>query len=272
MNIKIIVCYHKESVVYNNDVYMPMHLGKALSTKDLGIMGDDTGDNISELNPYFNETTGIYWAWKNLKDCDYVGLCHYRRYFLFDERKDNFQFEYITNDEEFSTLSFNSQRLEELLCDCDVVLTRKVRYATSINKLYNKLHGVETMKALRDAVNALYPDYITSYDRLMKSNRTPRCNMFIAKKSVFDDFCSWYFAILFKLYNDTNKLKFDLDKPRKIAFLSEILMPVYYLQNEKNLKIKYLPIAVINPERKRISNLRYIMSGIKSQMKYYLED
>ena len=67
----------------HNDVYMPLQVGKALSDVDLGVQGDDEGDNISTKNPNYCELTGLYWAWKNLKDADYIGLAHYRRYFDF---------------------------------------------------------------------------------------------------------------------------------------------------------------------------------------------
>ena len=46
----------------------------------LGYIPDNTGDNISAKNPNYCELTALYWAWKNL-DCEYIGLCHYRRYF-----------------------------------------------------------------------------------------------------------------------------------------------------------------------------------------------
>ena len=59
--------------------YLPLHVGRE-GKQDLGYIGDNTGDNISSMNPYFCELTGIYWAWKNMH-ADYIGLCHYRRYF-----------------------------------------------------------------------------------------------------------------------------------------------------------------------------------------------
>lgn len=79
-NIKLIVATHKSYEMPQDDnLYIPLHVGKK-GKKDLGYLGDDTGDNISEFNPYYCELTGVYWAWKNL-DYDYLGLVHYRRYF-----------------------------------------------------------------------------------------------------------------------------------------------------------------------------------------------
>lgn len=33
-------------------------------------------------NKSFCELTGIYWLWKNYHACDYIGICHYRRYLI----------------------------------------------------------------------------------------------------------------------------------------------------------------------------------------------
>lgn len=48
---KIIVCAHKQDFMAQNDVYMPLQVGKALSNVDLGVQGDNDGENISVKNP-----------------------------------------------------------------------------------------------------------------------------------------------------------------------------------------------------------------------------
>ena len=87
--IKILVACHKaDPNIRQDDIYMPIQVGKALHPElDLGFQCDNTGDNISEKNGSYCELTALYWAWKNLKDVDYIGLCHYRRYFDLTEEK-----------------------------------------------------------------------------------------------------------------------------------------------------------------------------------------
>lgn len=85
-SVKIIVATHKKYQMPSDQMYIPIHVGadgkKDAEGNDLdfGYIKDNTGDNISNLNPSFCELTGLYWAWKNL-DADYIGLVHYRRHF-----------------------------------------------------------------------------------------------------------------------------------------------------------------------------------------------
>ena len=84
MKVKILVACHKKDVMATQYPYEPIHVGKDLHLDiDLGIITDNTGDNISNKNASYCELTAMYWAWKNLKDVDVIGLCHYRRYFSF---------------------------------------------------------------------------------------------------------------------------------------------------------------------------------------------
>ena len=87
VDIKVIIATHKKYRMPEDKLYLPLHVGAEGKTDeegnplDLGYQKDNTGENISELNPSFCELTGLYWAWKNL-DADYVGLAHYRRHFM----------------------------------------------------------------------------------------------------------------------------------------------------------------------------------------------
>ncbi len=64
MSIVRIYCMaHKKYEKLNNDIYIPLQVGAALHNS-LGYHSDNTGDNISERNPYYSELTGLYWLYK----------------------------------------------------------------------------------------------------------------------------------------------------------------------------------------------------------------
>ena len=88
-SIKILVSHKPEvhSRLIDNDIFVNVNCG-AILFPDVhyeGVIGDDTGDNISDRGKSLNELTVQYWAWKNL-DLDYYGLCHYRRYLSFSDK------------------------------------------------------------------------------------------------------------------------------------------------------------------------------------------
>ena len=82
-DIKILVSCHKSVCTPKNDMFIPVHVGSLGKATIEGYQRDDEGENISSRNFTFCEMSGQYWAWKNLS-ADYVGQCHYRRYFCFD--------------------------------------------------------------------------------------------------------------------------------------------------------------------------------------------
>ena len=83
MDIKIFMCCHKGYEIVP-PFAVPIQGGRAIHPPIDGIMGDNSGDNISDKNKEYCELTVQYYVWKNI-DADAYGFCHYRRFFCFDE-------------------------------------------------------------------------------------------------------------------------------------------------------------------------------------------
>ncbi|MGL4873253.1 MAG: DUF4422 domain-containing protein, partial [Clostridium sp.] len=86
--IKILVATHKKANIPKEENYIPIHVGRE-GKEELGYLGDNTGTHISMKNANFCELTGLYWYLKNKvkeNSLDFVGLNHYRRYFMKDEQ------------------------------------------------------------------------------------------------------------------------------------------------------------------------------------------
>ena len=218
--IKILVAQHKPASVYSNDVYTPIQVGKSLSNISLGILNDDCGDNISHLNPYFCELTAQYWAWKNIHDVDYIGLCHYRRYFKTE---------------------FTNNNTEELMQGHDIVLARRIILRTNILNWYSTGLTPEDVMIFHLYMSRLYKEKHEQYTEFYtKQNWVNPANMFICRKHLFDDFCSWEFSILNDLFSIIPKSPYSREQ-RLMGFFGESLLPFYAYINK--LKVKEIPIV-----------------------------
>ena len=263
MTCKLFVCLHKHCFTPTNDIIVPIHAGKALSAVDLGLIGDNTGDNISEKNPYFCELTATYWIWKNVKT-DIVGLMHYRRFFNFKSNSTKF-YKFAPNFLE--KYGINEHNINRILNEYDIILPKKSpETKISVYDYYKKEHYGKDLDLVLQIIHEKYPSIYEQTCNILKNNsRTYIANMLICKKDLFDSYASWLFSILFELEQKIQKdiTQRDLYQQRVYGFLAERLMDVFLLTNPK-LKIKEFPI--LYHEDKFSNYLKYKIKMLKRRM------
>ncbi|MBR3350182.1 MAG: DUF4422 domain-containing protein [Solobacterium sp.] len=215
-DIRIVIAAHKEYRMPSDPMYLPLHVGAALSDKELGYIKDNTGDNISERNPSFCELTGLYWEWKNL-DADYTGLVHYRRH-LSMKKKGRDPFDNVLKYEE----------IRPLLYHCSVFLPKKRNYyIETLYSHYAHTHYADQLDLTRDIILDLYPEYKDSFDRVMKRTGGYMFNMMILRRDLLNDYCTWLFEILFELEKRYHKDDLDPFQSRFYGRVSEIIFNVW---------------------------------------------
>ena len=231
-NIKILVATHKKyKMPSDTNMYLPIHVG-CEGKKKLGFQGDNSGENISVLNPYYCELTGLYWAWKNL-ECDYLGLVHYRRYFT---KKTEVYNESINIDD----VILDKDDIEKMLEVSNVIVPKKRKYY--IETLYS--HYTHTLDGThldlaRKMIETKSPEYLSSFDKVMKQRSGYMFNMFIMKKELVDDYFTWLFPILDSMYECMDLSGLTAFEARLFGRVSELLFNVWLVKN--NLTPKEVP-------------------------------
>ena len=231
-NIKILVATHKKyKMPADTSVYLPIHVG-CEGKEDLGFQGDNSGENISTLNPYYCELTGLYWAWRNLA-CDYLGLVHYRRYFTKTTKGYN---ESINIDD----VILNRYEIEELLENSEVIVPKRRKYyIETLYSHYDHTFDGSHLDLARKMIEMKNPEYLSSFDKVMKQRSGYMFNMFIMKKELADDYFSWLFPILDSMYESIDLSDLTDFEARLFGRVSEILFNVWLDKND--LKIKEVP-------------------------------
>jgi hypothetical protein len=236
VDIKILVAAHKKYWMPSDPCYLPLHVGRE-GKQDLGYIGDNTGDNISSMNPYFCELTGIYWAWKNMH-ADYIGLCHYRRYFAGKVHDRNLS---AKQQAILSTADY-----EKLLQDYDCLLPNKRNYyIETVRSQYEHAHNKRDLDECEKIIAEKYPEYSAAFTKIMQQKRLHILNMFVMKWELFDTYCQFLFGVLFELEKRIDISNYTQYEARVYGFLAERLLNVWIEKNQ----IEYKEVPVVFMEK-----------------------
>ncbi len=217
--------------------YKIIHGGHAQAKEDFGYLGDDTGENISELNLYLNEVTALYWMWKNTSH-SIIGLNHYRRFFT-AEQDSTFAVEKI----------LTRERATEILRDYDIILPENILSHMPITCWHKLLSGDDleqfASKIFRKHIAQKQPGYLAAFDHVAEAFTSFQYEIFITRRNIFEAYCEWLFSFLLDATEEIlarTNIK-EINNPRKyriISFITERMENVWLWKNR--LRIKKLPV------------------------------
>ena len=235
---KIIVAYHKPAKLFDDRLFVPVNVGRVTNDTKLknGILkkddvewlnqntiGDDTGDNISAYNFSFNELTAVYWGWKHyieIGNPDYIGLCHYRRVF-----------------------DFENSSIEEFIGDNDIIAAgiSDSRDSFTIKDQYLQYHKKNVLDDSLNFIEKNYPFLFEDINEYLNLPFNKGCfyNMFLMKKEIFFEYCECLFSVLMYLHKRTNYAVYSVYGSRLAGFIGERLSGAFfYHYKKKGYKLK----------------------------------
>ena len=205
-------------------------------------LDEKNGKNISNLNNFFAEATGIYWIWKNelpkMKSDDWVGTCHYRRFWLDSEYKEK-------QKNSFKSLYSKLLGLEnKIFINSDAIQVQPITLKNeTLLEQFNKVHDKDNNEILSSCINFLDKENRESFRSYLNKNEFS-ITIFLSKVEIFDEYCRVLFPWLDKCYNFCKEKKLLKGyNDRLPAFMMERFASYWIKTHVKNLQ--YLSYARI---------------------------
>lgn len=229
------IYYSKENLFHGKaiktDIIEPIQTGKAATGWDLGMLADDTGDNISEKNPYYGELTCWYWVWKNWipkhPECEYIGFTQYRRMLQLGRdkipsRKVKENFLVLEYKHSFINRCSNIREddVQHFFLSSDMIIPYKwISRDSKPSKHIQIWHKSVNYEILREIV--LKGDNPNEFDSIMnESGGYYKCN-FIMRVDLFIKYVQWVFSIISQYEIRKKQIPLAVIDKREYAFIIE---------------------------------------------------
>ena len=259
-SITVLVSMHKPAASFESRILRPIQVGaKNAAHRMENMLHDDEGDNISELNPSYCELTAQYWAWKHV-DADYIGFCHYRRYFDLSGKAhaQNPYGEIVAEAIDASSqleYGLDDSNIMRFVEGNDVIVTeikdlRKMagRFSTPREHYQAARHlNDRDFDLMIETIGELAPDYAQDADAYLAGNHSCFCNMFIMKRELFQRYCAWLFPILEATVVKMNTETYSIEGLRTPGHLAERLLNIFLIHERRvdnNLRLREIPCVL----------------------------
>ncbi len=168
-------------------------------------LDEKEGKNISNLNKYYGEATGIYWIWKNkmheFTSEDWIGTCHYRKFWL----------DHCYENKQKTTFSSLYSKLlkpdNEIFLKSDAIQVQPIFFKNqTILEQFENVCGKNIIKECAEFLDPKIKNEFLEY----LNNKKFSITFFIAKKRIFEEYCKVLFPWMEKCYdycNSKNLLK-----------------------------------------------------------------
>ena len=186
---------HKGAILPVAPWLKPMGLGAY--TDDLVTESDNIRvPNISSLNKFYCELTGLFYIWKHTES-EVVGISHYRRFLSLVPLKGGGR-GWLSAPATEPFLEFLADQRQEdralqLLESYDAILPMATYSNESVATDYIAAHGSQEWSKF---VSLLDEKYGASNHALHFERRNYLCNMMIMRKPLFDRYCGELFEII----------------------------------------------------------------------------
>ena len=183
-------------------------------------------DNINNLNLQLNELTGLYWMWKNTND-EIVGLCHYRRFFVDDNK-------IMTWD-----------KAQSLVKENELVVQNWYSFGKSL-----KDNLKDHFPNHQDTFMKYYQIFISREPGLKDYFETERFNpqhLFVGHRDFVEQYSSWLYPLIIPIAEqfkaeDASKCP-DMLYQRMISYICERLL-TYFIQKTGQKYIEYPVVRI----------------------------
>ena len=162
------------------------------------------------------------------------------------------------------------KQIEILLNENQVIVPKKRNYY--IETLYSHYdHTFDGMHldVARKIIEEKTPEYLLSFDKVMKQRSGYMFNMFIMPKTLVNEYCEWLFKILDSMYEQIDISDYTAFEARLFGRVSELLFNVWL--EYKNIQPKEVPfryMAKVDLVQKGISFLQAKFFGKKYEKSF----
>lgn len=297
--LKIFVSYKFKHPILENEIVTPIQTGRAISDEIFDEMiGDDTGDNISDKNSRYCELTAQYWVWKNygsIGNPDYVGFMHYRRQFIFDENLKHSRYLWLPGTNFYYVKKMYKGYMKhfspnaifpflETVPDCIAfkhVDIYPISKQTNMRDHFAKgmpFQKLEVFDIFEDVIKERCPEYRQTFEEFKQGTTMFCCNSFIMPKKLFFEYSDFLFKVLKEVDRRVDSSGFDKAESRFLGFLGEYMLSIFLMQKLKNPDFKLIELdgTYVNDGYKKIRR-KIIKYSILSRLtfgkkkKYYLK-